>query len=127
VPADISYEPTSAVCDGKAAATLRGRFASSFSVVLRDKMNRDRWPAAGYNGCSAAETELGLNRCSAFKCQKVIRSKNQQTCCFGEVGTSRIMAGATRMTVKLRDLPNSRFDPLLRVCLNKFSPRLKLN
>lgn len=126
-PEQIQYRSSLAECGGKAAAILSGRLASSFSVVLRDKMNRDRWPASGYNGCSAKETADGLNKCSAFKCQEVIKSAGQQTCCFGEVGTSKILAGATRMTLKLKDLPNSKFDPLLRVCLNKFSPKLDLN
>jgi len=126
-PKLIQYRPTLAACGGKAAAILNGGLADSFSVVLRDKMNRDRWPASGYHGCSAKQVEAGLNKCSAFKCQKVIQKNDQQVCCFGETGSSKILAGATRMTLKLRDLPNSKFDPLLRVCLNKFSPKLNLN
>lgn len=127
VPKTIQYFPKSTECGGKAAAILSGPFAGAFSVVLRDKMNRDRWPASGYNGCSEKETKLGLNKCSAFKCQKVIDGVGSQTCCFGEKGTSKIMAGATRMTLKLKDIPNSTKDPLVRVCLNRFSPKLNLN
>ena len=127
VPKTIKYSPSLEACGGKAAATLSGPYAGAFSVVLRDKMNRDRWPASGYHGCTAAEVALGLNKCSAFKCQKVIDGVGEQTCCFGEKGTTKIMAGATRMTIKLRDVPESKLDPLVRICLNKFSPKLNLN
>ncbi len=127
VPNSIQYRPTLAACGGKAAAILSGSFASAFSVVLRDKQNRDRWPAANYNGCSAAETALGLNKCSAFKCQEVIKASGEQICCFGEPGTSRIMRGASRMTIKFRDIPNAGNDPLARICLSGFSPRRNLN
>lgn len=134
VPATIQFRPSLKECKGKAAAILSGNVAKSYSVVLRDKQNRDRWPASGYHSCSAAETELGLNKCSAFKCQKVLRVSSssvkegsQQICCFGEAGTSPIMKGATRMTIKLRDIPDSNQDPLIRVCLNNFSVKQDLN
>ena len=127
VPAQIQFRTTLPACNGKAAAILKGSYANSFSVVLRDSQNRDRWPSSGYNGCSATEVALGLNKCSAFKCQKVLRSASQQICCFGEAGTSRILAGATRMTVKFRDVPNAGNDPLARICLNKFSAKKNLN
>ena len=134
VPEEIKYRPAMKECGGDAAAILFGELSSSYSVVLRDNQNRDRIPASGYNNCTPAESEKGLNKCSAFKCQKVIRTSkssagtgSQQICCFGEAGSNRIMAGATRMTIKLRDLPNSMFDPLVRICLNTFSPKKKLN
>lgn len=134
VPRRIKYRPTLRECGGRSAAILFGEFANSFSVVLRDNQNRDRWPARGYNGCTAEETEAGLNKCSAFKCQDVLRvssssagNGSQQICCFGERASSPIMRGATRMTIKLRDIPGSGTDPLLRVCLNQFNPRLPLN
>lgn len=127
VPSDIKFRPSLAACGGDAAAILTGSFASSFSVVLRDSQNRDRWPLSGYNGCSAAEVELGLNKCSAFKCQRTIRTAGQFTCCFGEPGRSSIMAPATRMTIKLKDLPTATTDPLLRVCLPGFDPVKNLN
>jgi hypothetical protein len=127
VPKQIRYRPSVRACGGKAGAILSGSYASSFSVVLRDNQNRDRWPASGYNDCSAEETADGLNKCSAFKCQKVIRTPGQQICCFGETGTSSILRGATRLTIKFKDIPNAGNDPLARVCLNKFSPRTNLN
>ena len=129
VPQTIKYRTTLKECKGDAAAILTGNVSRSYSVVLRD-----RWPASGYNKCSAAETELGLNKCSAFKCQKVLRvSKSsvhegaQQICCFGEPGTHKIMKGASRLTIKLKDVPESNQDPLVRVCLNQFSPKQDLN
>lgn len=132
VPKTVKYRPSVDVCGGDAAAILSGQFASSYSVVLRDSQNRDRWPASGYNGCNAAEVEAGLNRCSAFKCQKTIkrknaRGKNETVCCFGESGFNPILAGATRMTIKLRDIPNASNDPLVRVCLNDFDADVNLN
>lgn len=134
VPVTIKYRPAVEECGGKAAAILSGSYTTSYSVVLRDNQNRDRWPASGYHGCSAAEVELGLNKCSAFKCQKVLRknissvqSGPQQICCFGEPGTSKIMRGATRMTIKLKDDPTSGNDPLVRICLQDFSPHKDLN
>ena len=134
VPKEIKYRPSLKECGGRAAAGLFGAYANSYSVVLRDNQNRDRWPATGYNGCSAREVAAGLNKCSAFKCQKVVKTSSsslgqgsQQICCFGESGASKILAGATRMTVKLRDDPSSGTDPLVRVCLNNFSPSSALN
>ena len=127
VPANIKYRPSYEACGGDAAAILSGGYAGAYSVVLRDSQNRDRWPASGYGGCSAAQVEAGLNKCSAFKCQSVKRIAGAQVCCFGEPGSSKIMAGATRMTIKLRDLPGSKLDPLLRICLPGFDPTDNLN
>lgn len=134
VPKSVKYRPALKECGGKAAAILFSEYSNSYSVVLRDNQNRDRVPARGYQGCSDAEVALGLNKCSAFKCQKVLRvgtssagKGSQQICCFGESGTNRILAGATRMTIKLQDIPNSTFDPLVRICLDKFSPQRPLN
>lgn len=127
VPKSIQYRPSLAACGGDAAAIMSGQFSGAYSIVLRDSQNRDRWPASGYNGCSAAQVEAGLNKCSAFKCQSVKRVNGAQVCCFGEPGSSKILAGATRMTVKLRDIPGSNSDPLLRLCLPGFDPTEKLN
>lgn len=133
VPRAIKYRPSLGICGGDAAAILQGGYSSSYSVVLRDSQNRDRWPASGYNGCNEAEVEEGLAKCSAFKCQKVVRRRNPKTrrrefiCCFGEPGTSSILAPATRMTIKLRDIPGSSEDPLVRVCLNGFDADVPLN
>jgi len=127
VPKTIKYRPSLAVCGGKAAAILSGAYGNSFSVVLRDSQNNDRVPAVGFNGCTQAEADLGLSRCSAFKCQKTIRSGGKYTCCFGDSGTSRTLSSATRMTIKLRDDPTSGNDPLIRVCLPGFDPDKRLN
>jgi hypothetical protein len=127
VPETIKYRPSLAACGGKAAAILEGEYGNSFSVVLRDRENRDRYPASGFNGCSKAEADLGLAKCSAYKCQKVTRKNGKLICCFGGSGDSAVLSKASRMTIKLRDVPGSSDDPLLRVCLNRFSPRVKLN
>lgn len=134
VPTTIKYRPSLAECGGKAAAILSGQFATSYSVVLRDKGNRDRWPASGYNGCTSEETSKGLNKCSAFKCQKILKRSTssvttgaQQICCFGEKGTNQILGGASRLTIKLQDVPNSSSDPLVRVCLNGYKATKNLN
>jgi hypothetical protein len=127
VPETIKYRPRLAQCGGAAAVILEGEFASSFSVVLRDRLNRDRFPAVGFNGCSAAEANAGLARCSAYKCQKVSRRPGRYTCCLGASGDSAVLSKATRMTIKLRDVPNASTDPLARICLKGFSPRRNLN
>lgn len=129
VPDTIKYRPSVRQCGGRAAVILEGEFASSFSVVLRDRLNRDRFPAAGFNGCTAAEANSVSPRaeCSAYKCQKVIRRPGRYTCCFGGSGDSRVLSKASRITIKLRDVPNASTDPLLRVCLNGFNPTRPLN
>lgn len=137
VPEDIKYRPSFGKCGGNAAALLDGDWASSYSIVLRDKENRDRVPpctstGTNFNGCSYYQcNDLALKSCSAFKCQKVIktkvRGKSRTICCFGGTGTSKVLSGATRMTIKLADDPGSHNDPLVRVALNKYSPKRKLN
>ena len=134
VPKTVKYRPSLKECGGDAAAILSGNFLNSYSVVLRDSQNRDRWPASGYNGCSSAEVENGLSKCSAFKCQKIIKTNSssahdgaQQICCFGEAGTNPILEGATRLTIKLKDIPNSTADPLVRACLSGFDADKRLN
>lgn len=129
VPKDIKFRPRLAACGGKAAVILSGEWASSYSVVLRDRLNRDRYPSSGYNGCTAAEAggEAPPNRCSAFKVQKKIRNKRNVTHCFGNRGSDKILAKATRLTIKLEDVPGSSLDPLARVCLQNFSTKVNLN
>lgn len=71
VPSTVKYRPASSLCGGKAAILLQGPFLNSFSVVVRDSQNRDRWPAAGsgYGGCgyTLANSKAPPRRCSSFK------------------------------------------------------------
>ena len=129
VPKQIKFRPRLAACGGKAAVILSGEWASSYSVVLRDRLNRDRYPSSGYNGCTAAEAggEAPPNRCSAFKVQRKIRSNRNVTHCFGNRGTDKILAKASRLTIKLKDVPGSSSDPLARICLQNFSAKVNLN
>jgi hypothetical protein len=129
VPTDVKYRPRLAACGGNAAVILEGEWASAFSVVFRDRQNRDRYPSFGYNGCSAAEAGgfAPPNRCSAFKVQRQIRLDGSTIHCFGNRGTAKILAKASRLTVKLKDVPTSSQDPLARICLNGFSAGLPLN
>lgn len=129
VPEDIKFRSRHAACGGKAAVILEGPWASSYSVVLRDRLNRDRYPSFGYNGCSKelAGGESPPNKCSAFKVQRKIRSKGKVTHCFGNRGTDKILAKASRLTIKLKDIPGSSTDPLARVCLKDFSTKVNLN
>jgi len=137
VPTTIKYRPAYASCGGRAAALLSGPYLNAFSVVLRDRENRDRWPecpraTGNYGGCSFYQCNtLGLNRCSAFKCQNILRegqgARAQKVCCFGAPGNSGVLAGASRLTIKVRDLPGSNRDPLLRIALKGFSPKKALN
>jgi hypothetical protein len=129
VPTEVKYRPRLAECGGKAAVILEGEWAQAFSVVFRDRQNRDRYPSFGYNGCTAAEAGgvAPPNRCSAFKVQKKIREEGRVIHCFGNKGSDKILAKASRLTVKLKDVPTSSTDPLARICLNGFSAKRPLN
>ena len=129
VPTEVKYRPRLAECGGKAAVILEGEWAGAFSVVFRDRQNRDRYPSSGYNGCTAAEAGgvAPPNRCSAFKVQRRIREAGRVIHCFGNKGSDKILAKASRLTVKLKDVPTSSMDPLARICLNGFSARKPLN
>ena len=126
-PPQVKFRPRHGQCGGKAAAILEGEFANSFSVVLRDRLNRDRYPSVGFNGCTKAQADMGLAKCSAYKCQKTIRSNGKYVCCFGGAGTSSILSKVTRLTIKLKDSPNDSNDPLARICLPLFSAKYKMN
>ena len=115
VPVDIKYRTNHPLCNNRAAAILKGDFKDSFSIVLRDKLNRDRVAPIGFNNCTQAEIDAGLSKCSIFKAQKVIKTLSRTIHCFGLPGA--LMSKATRMTIKLADRPNSSDDPLVRVCL----------
>lgn len=129
VPEEIKFRTRLAACGGKAAVILEGAWAGSYSVVLRDRLNRNRYPSFGYNGCSKelAGGESPPNKCSAFKVQKKIRSKGKVIHCFGNKGSDKILAKASRLTIKLKDIPGSSTDPLARVCLTNFSTKANLN
>ena len=129
VPEDIKFRPRLSRCGGNAAVILSGEWASSFSVVLRDRLNRDRYPTSGYNGCTAQQAggESPPAKCSAYKVQKKIRMNGKVIHCFGNKGTDSILAKASRLTIKIKDVPGSSADPLARVCLNNYSPKVKLN
>ena len=98
--------------------------------MVRDKENKDRWPPAGINNCSAYERDtLGLNKCSAFKVQKVIGVEDPdadaEVHCLGASGYSTLFRKVSRITVKLKDVPGSNADPLARLCL--IGPTVPLN
>jgi len=124
VPSIVQYRPSVKECGGKAAMILSGKYKNVFSIVVRDRENKDRWPPQGINGCSAYERDtLGLNKCSAFKAQKVIDVVDSRgdasVHCLGASGYSVLFKRVTRMTAKLSDVPNSNSDPLARWCLAK--------
>ena len=129
VPEEVKFRPRLKECGGNAGVILEGEWADAFSVVLRDRLNRDRYPSQGYNGCTLAEAsgEAPPNRCSAFKVQKVYRGGDKAIHCFGNRGTDKILAKASRLSVKLKDVPTSSQDPLARICLTGFSARKRLN
>ncbi len=126
-PEEIQYRPRHPSCGGKAGITLTGELSNSFSVVFRDRQNRDRFPSVGYNGCTKTQADKGLAKCSAYKCQKTIRTDGSYTCCFGNRGSDKILSKVTRMTIKIRDVPGATTDPLLRVCLPLFSAKNPMN
>lgn len=130
VPSVVQYRPAVAECGGKAAIVLSGKYKDVFSVVVRDKENKDRWPANGINGCTAYETNvLALNKCSAFKAQKVLQIENKQgdasVHCLGASGYSKLFRRVVRITAKIADVPNSSTDPLARWCMS--GPAAPLN
>lgn len=131
VPEEVSYRPSYPGCRGNAAVLLRGKYLDVFSVVVRDKENRDRWPRSGFNRCSfrLANSANPPARCSAFKVQKTYFEETaqgiQRVNCLGAKGTSLLFQKVVRITAKLADVPGSNADPLVRWCLQ--SPRVDLN
>lgn len=131
VSKDVSYRVSYKGCGGKAAILTRGKYKNIFSVVVRDKDNRDRWPASGFNGCSAAEAQSVSPpaSCSAFKVQEIYYEETpkgtQRVNCLGAKGTSSLFKNVVRMTAKISDKPGTTNDPLARWCLR--SPRKNLN
>jgi len=123
----IKFREALPKCGNRAAVILEGSYKSAFSVVLRDRLNRDRVIPPGFSHtCSSYEINvLGLNRCSAYKAQRVIRKPTSTTFCFGLRGKQ--MAKATRITIKLKDDPNGSNDVLIRQCLPLFSAKYDMN
>ena len=131
----VQYRPSIAQCGKKAGIVMSGRYITAFSVVVRDRDNRDRWPISfpatgtGYGGCTLAQAKAGLGKCSAFKVQKIIKVNNEngdaEVHCLGQSGYHPLMKGISRMTVKLKDVPGSHADPLERLCLK--GPTTPLN
>jgi len=122
VPSIVQYRPAVAECRGRAAIILSGRYKDVFSVVVRDRENKDRWPPQGINGCTPYERDvLALHKCSAFKAQRVIQVENKDgdasVHCLGASGYSTLFRRVSRMTAKLADVPGSSLDPLARWCL----------
>lgn len=118
----VQYRPSVKECGKRAAIILSGKYLSVFSVVVRDWLNRDRWPVEGVNNCTAYERDtLGLNKCSVFKVQKIIQATSDgnpaEVHCLGASGYSALFSRVTRITAKLSDMPNSNQDPLIRWCL----------
>ena len=131
----VQYRPSIAQCGKRAGIVMSGRYTRAFSVVVRDRDNRDRWPiqfpetGTGYGGCTLAEAKSGLGRCSAFKVQKIIKVSHPdgdaEVHCLGLSGYHPLMRGISRMTIKLKDVPGSNLDPLERLCLK--GPTTPLN
>lgn len=124
----VQYRPSIAQCGKNAGIVMSGsKYLKAFSVVVRDRENRDRWPlnfpatGAGWGGCTLAQAKAGLTRCSAYKVQKIIKVDNEngdaEVHCLGESGYHPLMKKISRITVKLQDVPGSNADPLERLCL----------
>ena len=122
VPTITQYRPAVRECGGNAAIILSGKYTSLFSVVVRDRENKDRWPPKGANSCTLYETNvLALNKCSVFKVQNIIEVEHEkgdaEIHCLGASGYSPLFSRVTRITAKISDIPNSNKDPLARWCL----------
>jgi hypothetical protein len=118
----VQYRPSVKECRNRAAIILSGKYLHVFSVVVRDWLNRDRWPVEGVNNCTPYERDtLGLNKCSVFKVQKIINVSDSEgdaeVHCLGASGYSPLFSKVTRITAKLSDVPDSNQDPLIRWCL----------
>ncbi|HMO02596.1 MAG TPA: hypothetical protein PKD37_03740 [Oligoflexia bacterium] len=132
VTRDVRYFPSLQECSRRAAVVVSRKYLSLFSVVVRDFLNRDRWPPEGINGCTPFERDvLALNKCSAFKTQRRINLTHPITgfkykvFCLGASGYSQLFAKVRRITIKLRDVATSNNDPIVRLCLH--SPKKSLN
>lgn len=123
VPKSVIYHPAEESCGGNAAIILRAPYLKVYSVVVRDGLNRDRWPAEGANGCSSAlaNSESPPNRCSVFKVQRkfyrTVNGKKQRVNCLGAPGASSLFSGVQRITAKLNDVPGSSTDKIIRWCI----------
>ena len=122
VPTITQYRPSVQECGGNAAIILSGKYTSLFSVVVRDRENKDRWPPNGANSCTLYETNvLALNKCSVFKVQNIIEVEHEkgdaEIHCLGASGYSTLFRNVTRITAKISDIPGSNKDPLARWCL----------
>lgn len=119
----IRYHPAEPACGGNAAILLRAPYLNLFSVVVRDNLNRDRWPVTGANGCSAelAASKSPPARCSVFKAQKrftrIIAGKRERVNCLGAPGNSALFARVQRITAKFNDVPDSSKDKIERWCI----------
>ena len=128
----VQYRPAVKECNNRAAIIVSGKYLNAYSLVVRDKLNKDRWPVHGTNGCTPHETnDLGLNKCSVFKVQKVVPVENEtdlgdaEVHCLGASGYSTLFRDVRRITIKLQDVPDSNADPLVRLCL--VGPTKELN
>lgn len=121
VPETVSYKPAEPACRGNAAVITRGNFLNVFSVVVRDKENRDRWP----------NPNCETNSCSVFKTQKkfvrTVRGVKEKVWCLGAPGRSSLFKNVVRITIKVSDKinPKTGLKDLRRFCLK--SPKAKLN
>ena len=118
----VQYRPSVKECNGNAAIILSGRYANSFSVVVRDTENRDRWPATGANGCTPAQVNKGEGRCSVFKVQGKRHAFLASTGgtatvnCLGASGYSPLFRNVVRMTIKVNAVAGGG-APVDRLCL----------
>lgn len=120
----VKYRPAVQECNGNAGILFGRKYTGIYSAVVRDGENRDRWPLSGFGGCNPYERDtLGLNKCSAFKVQDIVKIKPNgdpyALHCLGASGYSTLFSKVRRITVKLSDSPNSNNDPLVRWCLKK--------
>jgi hypothetical protein len=130
----VQYRPSILQCGKNAGIIVSGRYMSMFSAVVRDKENRDRWPAKGVNGCSKSQVDAGLGKCSVFKVQKIISVDNPkgdaEVHCLGASGYSALFRNVVRITIKpprgtsSTDV-NTEAVRLERLCLH--GPKFPLN
>ena len=120
-PDGVSYSPSETLCDGKAAIIVYGKFANSYSAVVRDCNNDDRDP------CHKTAKTCAANSASPYKAQTVWKAvifdprknieRKGQVFCLKERGDSQVYKLVRRITIKLQN-PISNPNQIAKICLN---------
>lgn len=135
VPSSIKYRVSDPICPKSsypgdrrrrvASVRVSKAFRNSFSIVVRNGENSDRSPYES-SLCSRSEFNNGVNKCSRWKTQKIIKKGKERIFCLGASGKSKVFRTIQRITIKVSDIPDaSGQKDIRRMCLE--SPKKDLN